>query len=157
MLSLSTTSLFKTFSCCWGEPTPTQHISLPSKTLGITENLHQLIRRLVELGIFNHLMWIGAICIDQSNLSERGHQVRLMQEIYSDAEDVVIWLGERIQNSGLAFIFSTSWLAPKLRCPLSLLRSSQATLDLVQILRHIVLTQRCAPSWNELNHLMERP
>lgn len=37
-------------------------------------------------------MWIDAICIDQSNVSERVHQVAQMSEIYSRATDVHVWL-----------------------------------------------------------------
>jgi Heterokaryon incompatibility protein (HET)/Ankyrin repeats (3 copies) len=38
-------------------------------------------------------IWIDAICIDQSNDEERGHQVRLMRKIYEAANCVSIWLG----------------------------------------------------------------
>jgi len=38
-------------------------------------------------------MWIDAVCIDQSNISERSHQVMLIREIYTNAETVDIWLG----------------------------------------------------------------
>lgn len=38
--------------------------------------------------------WIDAICIDQFNVAERNHQVRRMGSIYSQAESVLIWLGE---------------------------------------------------------------
>ncbi len=39
-------------------------------------------------------IWIDAICIDQSNDEERGHQVRLMRKIYEAAQCVSIWLGK---------------------------------------------------------------
>jgi Heterokaryon incompatibility protein (HET)/Ankyrin repeats (3 copies) len=38
-------------------------------------------------------IWIDAICIDQSNDLERGHQVGLMRKIYEAAQCVSIWLG----------------------------------------------------------------
>ncbi|KAJ4296336.1 hypothetical protein N0V90_006381 [Kalmusia sp. IMI 367209] len=38
-------------------------------------------------------IWVDALCIDQANLPERGHQVQLMSEIYKDALKVVVWLG----------------------------------------------------------------
>jgi hypothetical protein len=37
--------------------------------------------------------WIDAICIDQSSITERNHQVSLMGDIYSKAMWVVAWLG----------------------------------------------------------------
>lgn len=40
------------------------------------------------------LIWIDAICIEQANTQERSHQVRMMGDIYSNAETVLIWLGD---------------------------------------------------------------
>ncbi|KAF4980028.1 hypothetical protein FZEAL_3890 [Fusarium zealandicum] len=39
-------------------------------------------------------IWIDAVCINQENLEERAHQVTLMNQIYSQASTVRIWLGE---------------------------------------------------------------
>jgi hypothetical protein len=39
------------------------------------------------------MYWIDAICINQSNIRERNHQVQLMNVIYSQAKSVYIWLG----------------------------------------------------------------
>jgi len=39
-------------------------------------------------------LWIDALCIDQSNVDERNHQVAMMGEIYSKATSVIVWLGE---------------------------------------------------------------
>ena len=49
--------------------------------------------------------WIDSWCIDQTNLIERAQQVRLMQKIYHHAEEVVVWLGEKSDNSDLAMDF----------------------------------------------------
>ena len=58
-------------------------------------------------------MWIDAICIDQSNLLERGEQVLLMRAIYRSASCVLIWLGEQDAESDLAFDIMESMLPPK--------------------------------------------
>jgi len=39
-------------------------------------------------------MWADAICIDQSNVEERAQQVAMMQQIYTKASNVIVWLGE---------------------------------------------------------------
>lgn len=39
-------------------------------------------------------IWIDYLCINQSSSSERTQQVALMQEIFSLASEVLIWLGE---------------------------------------------------------------
>jgi len=37
--------------------------------------------------------WIDALCIDQSNVSERNSQVAMMREIYKASKRIIIWLG----------------------------------------------------------------
>ncbi|KAH8634294.1 hypothetical protein IG631_09694 [Alternaria alternata] len=39
-------------------------------------------------------LWIDAICIDQSRVEERNHQVAMMGKIYSLARKVLVWLGQ---------------------------------------------------------------
>jgi hypothetical protein len=45
--------------------------------------------------------WLDAICIDQSDIQERNHQVQIMHTIYSSSEVVYIWLGESQSDSEL--------------------------------------------------------
>jgi hypothetical protein len=44
-------------------------------------------------------IWIDAICIDQDNIRERGHQVQIMMDIYSGAHAVISWLGPSFHHS----------------------------------------------------------
>ena len=47
------------------------------------------------------MLWVDAVCINQSDIEERGHQVKLMRRIYKNATRVLIWIGEDIQfNNG---------------------------------------------------------
>lgn len=39
------------------------------------------------------LVWIDALCINQTDIDERSAQVRLMPQIYSNASCVIVWLG----------------------------------------------------------------
>ncbi len=48
------------------------------------------------------VLWVDALCINQQNLGERNHQVELMGKIYSQATQVVIWLGLARDDSDLA-------------------------------------------------------
>lgn len=43
-------------------------------------------------------LWIDAVCIDQSNRIEKALQIPLMGQIYSNAELVIVWLGETVQD-----------------------------------------------------------
>jgi hypothetical protein len=40
------------------------------------------------------ILWIDAICINQEDITERGHQVQLMGRVCSKATRVLVWLGE---------------------------------------------------------------
>jgi hypothetical protein len=48
---------------------------------------------------------VDAICINQTDTLERNHQVSQMQEIYSDAKEVIVWLGPSTSTSSMAIYF----------------------------------------------------
>lgn len=39
-------------------------------------------------------LWVDAVCINQRDNKEKGHQVALVAKIYSNANCVLVWLGE---------------------------------------------------------------
>ncbi|TGO46738.1 hypothetical protein BCON_0310g00160 [Botryotinia convoluta] len=45
------------------------------------------------------MLWIDAICIDMQNFEERSFQIRLMARLYSQAQEVIMWLGESRNSS----------------------------------------------------------
>jgi hypothetical protein len=47
-------------------------------------------------------LWIDAVCINQDNEEEKEHQIQLMARIYSQANRLVVWLGETADDSDLA-------------------------------------------------------
>jgi hypothetical protein len=55
---------------------------------------------------------VDAICINQQNIPERNFQVQLMKEVYSNAERVLIWLGECEDESDLAMDLIKTWAPP---------------------------------------------
>lgn len=60
-------------------------------SLAITDDLCNTLFQL-QRNRSNKLLWVDAICIDQNDISERGHQVGLMRNIYTQASRVVISL-----------------------------------------------------------------
>jgi hypothetical protein len=42
----------------------------------------------------DRLLWIDAVCINQADVRERGHQVSLMHSIYTSASCVLVYLGD---------------------------------------------------------------
>jgi hypothetical protein len=70
-------------------------------TLQATRNLEVALRHL-RLEDGPRTLWIDAICIDQRNAAERGHQVGIMGEIYTLARRVIAWLGPEDRDSSMA-------------------------------------------------------
>lgn len=50
----------------------------------------------------DRILWIDALCINQEDVTERNQQVYLMGSIYSQAREVLVWLGPEKNNSDLA-------------------------------------------------------
>lgn len=48
-------------------------------------------------------LWVDAVCINQSNLTERGEQVQLMTQLYAYAKEVLVWLGHEDTDARCAF------------------------------------------------------
>jgi Heterokaryon incompatibility protein (HET) len=59
----------------------------------VTTNLESALRHL-RLKNDARRLWIDAICINQSDILERNHQVKNMKSIYSAASKVLAWLGK---------------------------------------------------------------
>lgn len=76
-----------------GNATRSRTIQIGDKPYQVTVNCENALRRLRRQFSYRKL-WIDAICIDQDNLEERGHQVQLMPRIYSGAKSVQIYVGE---------------------------------------------------------------
>lgn len=77
----------------WGPPEPTISIRLNGHIWRVRLNLFSALRRLREQGQHGYL-WIDAICIDQSNDAEKTVQVAMMGQIFAQAQEVLVWLGE---------------------------------------------------------------
>lgn len=95
---LSTASLnqppdFTALSYCWTEEHATCPIMLHGCKFYVRPNLFKYLQ---TLGHERHtgLLFVDAICIDQSNIAERNAQVRLMGDVYRLATNVVAWLGD---------------------------------------------------------------
>ncbi|KAL7930729.1 heterokaryon incompatibility domain-containing protein [Trichoderma chlorosporum] len=62
-------------------------------SLRVTENCEAALKRL-RRPKDDQVLWVDAICIDQSNIEERSLQIGLMRQIYSHASWVALWVGE---------------------------------------------------------------
>jgi hypothetical protein len=85
---------YEAISYAWGDlrSTGTEQIICNNMRLTIGKNLADALRRCRDKKISRRL-WADAVCIDQADDPEKGHQVRLMGQIYENAKQVLIWLG----------------------------------------------------------------
>jgi hypothetical protein len=88
------THLYEALSYVWGNPDNTLFICVDKNQFQVTVNLYSALSRLRDHS-FERIVWVDAICIDQSNVEERKQQVQLMAKIYSNAHRVIVWLGEQ--------------------------------------------------------------
>lgn len=77
-------------------------VKIPQHSLQIRGNLCSALKHLRFENDIRHL-WVDAICIDQSNIDERNHEVLRMGDIYRLAYRVIIWLGDRSEGTKSAF------------------------------------------------------
>ena len=84
---------YEALSYAWGDTTRREHILVNEKRFPVTRNLYTILES-IRLTDQDRVLWIDAICIDQTDKREQGHQVRQMGDIYSRAERVIFWLGE---------------------------------------------------------------
>ena len=108
-ISLNSKTAYQALSYEWGPPdagVPPSRVLLNAHEVSTTPNLRLALQHL-EKGL---AYWIDALCIDQSNDKERGHQVRLMTDIYRHASAVVVWLGLEGAKSdrGINFLHEVS-------------------------------------------------
>jgi hypothetical protein len=63
------------------------------KKLLLTRSCEAALRQ-VHLVNDVRILWIDSVCIDQTSIHERNHQVGIIGDVYAFAERVLVWLGE---------------------------------------------------------------
>jgi hypothetical protein len=76
----------------WGSASETRHITINSVPFVVRKNLWAFLDNTRKRD-FRGMLWTDAICINQTSISERNHQVSMMGDIYRSATRVLVWLG----------------------------------------------------------------
>jgi hypothetical protein len=95
-------STYEALSYCWGDPRQRSSITitvagpggLSEYDLSVNSSLETALKNIRPTSGAARVLWIDAICINQTDFVERSSQVSLMRQIYSCASRVVVWLGE---------------------------------------------------------------
>ncbi|KAH7410062.1 heterokaryon incompatibility protein-domain-containing protein [Phaeosphaeria sp. MPI-PUGE-AT-0046c] len=104
--------VYTAISYCAGDPNKTRSILVNGLHFNAFANLSHAIEevykyRAQKYGDVEALLWIDQICIDQSNPTERSHQVGLMYKIYSSAREVTVCLSTDDHRGGSALAWLT--------------------------------------------------
>jgi len=89
----STDDEYTCLSYTWGDESTAYPILIDDQLFFIRQNLHDFLH-VVRENYPLRLFWIDAVCIDQSSIAERNHQVAQMGAVYTAAVHVIIWLGK---------------------------------------------------------------
>ncbi|PGH11902.1 hypothetical protein AJ79_04594 [Helicocarpus griseus UAMH5409] len=100
--TLQNAPAYEALSYEWAGNTGLRPVKCGSQEFHLSSNLRAALRRLRYTNR-RRLVWVDAICIDQSNRQERSHQVSLMRDIYRNAQRALIWIGEEKEHTGAAF------------------------------------------------------
>ena len=97
--------VYEALSYAWGSNKKSVKIRIEEtggdRMLAVTSNLAEALQYL-RYEDRSRILWIDAICVDQQNIPERGHQVSRMADIFRSASPVLIWLGPEYASSDVA-------------------------------------------------------
>lgn len=107
---------YTAISYMWGPDTEGGSIELDGHMIRVRQNLYDFLHTVVmqragkpnEATSFSlpndvQLFWVDTLCINQSDVGERNHQVQMMGQIYSLANSVTVWLGREAGDSDYLF------------------------------------------------------
>ncbi|KAL9109906.1 MAG: hypothetical protein Q9227_005429 [Pyrenula ochraceoflavens] len=83
-------------------------VLLNDSDFAITANLWLALRQ-VRMESEIRLLWVDAICIEQSKVSEKNAQLNIVRDIFSTAQQLLAWVGNEKDNSHLIFKHIRDW------------------------------------------------
>jgi hypothetical protein len=128
-LNSGTAHPFDALSYAWGSGDGSKSILIDNHEYGVGANLHAALLHLRD-GFVDRIVWVDAICIDQTNTEEKSRQVQSMAKIYAKASRVIVWLGEAAATSDQAL--EVLRMSPNQQSPPLDKINKQAILDLLK-------------------------
>ncbi|KAL8926894.1 MAG: hypothetical protein Q9208_002703 [Pyrenodesmia sp. 3 TL-2023] len=95
---------YEALSYTWGDATQRSELHSNGEVLSITCNLDTALRHLRH-SLAPRILWVDAVCINQSDTEERNQQVALMRDVFTKASQVIAWLGEEHPSDSAAMEF----------------------------------------------------
>jgi len=98
---------FDALSYVWGKQTRRRQIKCNGQLIHIGPNLADALSEQARRRSTG-LLWADALCINQNDNEEKTRQVRMMRDIYSKAQRVIIWLGKEESGDRKGFDLAKS-------------------------------------------------
>lgn len=92
---------YEAVSYTWGSECDPKPLTVNDSRVHIRSNLWDALWHLRKEDR-GRILWVDALCINQEDVQERNHQVALMSQIYTNAIDVLAWVGPERDDSNLA-------------------------------------------------------
>ena len=93
IISIDGEDKFDALSYMWGDASPVDYIIFDGAAIPVAWNLARALEYLRDQqGSEVRRIWIDAVCINQRDEKERGHQVTMMRSVYSKADCVRVWI-----------------------------------------------------------------
>jgi len=131
LLDSRRTHSYEALSYVWGLEKIKEPIWIEGLELSVGANLYAALSHLRDCFV-ERILWIDAICINQGDDIEKGHQVESMAKIYAKASRVIVWLGEATGNSDQALEVIRAAAEEQTMDPLTDETSKQAILTLLE-------------------------
>ena len=84
---------YEAISYCWGNSTDTRTITMNRKHYNVSPKVFNILEECSSVHC-SKLLWIDSICINQSDNEEKSNQTQLMWQIYHQASEVIVYLGD---------------------------------------------------------------
>jgi hypothetical protein len=144
--NLSSAPKYVALSYTWGNALELEQIYINNKTFEVRKNLFNFLHSFRSKKANTRYLWVDQLCIDQTAVGERNHQVRLMSQIYQKCQYVIAWLDASSGFDAISFSEDPRpWLAR------DLLRNRYFTR--LWVVQELVLPKRfrwlCGHTWIE--------
>ncbi|KIW99098.1 uncharacterized protein Z519_00761 [Cladophialophora bantiana CBS 173.52] len=106
---------YHALSYTWGDTQDSVEVTVMGQLMRIRKNLERALRRLRRSSSYACTVWADAICINQSDTSEKIHQIPRIATVYDQAACVVCDVGEEDRYSELALNFVEHLQEPVIR------------------------------------------
>ncbi|KAI6434864.1 hypothetical protein MCOR22_009395 [Pyricularia oryzae] len=88
---------YEALSYTWKAAVFTRPVEINNAEFLVTENVEKALTHL-RYEDKPRTLWLDSICIDQRNVIEKNHQVRLMNRIYARSKGLVCWAGLEVED-----------------------------------------------------------